>query len=101
MINGCISLLCQDTALGLNFKGCIPWAWHGDYLNLGAGAEIGVYFRPSCIPSNPDGLDQYYVLPGFIMPMQLYLYENNNSEFTNIVSWEPSDDQWWITGFNP
>jgi len=23
------------------------WAWKGDYLNLGAGAEMGIYFKTS------------------------------------------------------
>ena len=31
--------------------------------------------------------------------MQLYLYDYESGE--NIFSWEPTEDQWWITGFNP
>ena len=33
------------------------------------------------------------------MPMTLYLY--NKKDKSNIFSWEPVEDQWWITGFNP
>ncbi|HHT77487.1 MAG TPA: hypothetical protein GXZ67_06350 [Clostridiaceae bacterium] len=34
--------------------------------------------------------------------MQLYLYNyNGSSNITNIISWRPTETQWWITGFNP
>ncbi len=34
--------------------------------------------------------------------MQLYLYDyNSSSDIDNILSWEPNQEQWWITGFNP
>ena len=36
------------------------------------------------------------------MPMELYLYNYENSEkINNIFSWNPDDPQWWVTGFNP
>lgn len=80
----------------------IVWAWHGDYLNLGAGAEIGIYFRPTDENSSTNVLDHYFAHPDFTVPMQLYLYnyEGENS-IENIFAWEPREDQWWITGFNP
>lgn len=78
------------------------WAWHGDYLNLGAGAEIGIYFRPTDENLNSNVLDHYFAHPEFTVPMQLYLYnyEGENS-IENIFAWEPSNSQWWITGFRP
>lgn len=35
--------------------------------------------------------------------MKLYLYNYNEIWNTSeeILSWEPTEDQWWITGFNP
>ena len=36
------------------------------------------------------------------MPMELYLYNYENSEnINNIFSWNSEAPQWWITGFNP
>lgn len=29
------------------------WAWKGDYINMGAGAEIGFYFRPEALSGSP------------------------------------------------
>ena len=80
----------------------ILWTWRGDYLNLGAGAEIGFYQRPSAMAQDPNGLDHYFVWPNSAIPMQLYLYNyNGSSNITNIFSWRPTETQWWITGFNP
>lgn len=71
------------------------WAWHGDYLNLGAGAEIGIYFRPTNWISNLNVLDHYFAHPDFTVPMQLYLYnyEGENS-IENIFAWEPCEERW-------
>ena len=80
----------------------IFWIWRGDYLNLGAGAEIGIYSRPSEFSQDPEKLDQYFVDKDLSMPMELYLYNYENSkEIENIFSWQPETKQWWITGFNP
>lgn len=77
----------------------ILWIWRGNYLNLGAGAEMGLYYRPTILPSDPDGLDHYFAHSEIALPMQLYLYDYESGE--NIFSWRPIEDQWWITGFNP
>ena len=83
----------------------ILWAWRGDYLNIGPGAEVGLYFRPYSLEtsSSDDRLDHYFVLPEMTVPMQLYLYNYNtdSSKYDNIISWTPTEDQWWVTGFNP
>lgn len=80
----------------------ILWIWRGDYLNLGAGAEIGIYSRPSYLSQDPDFFDHYFVDYDLALPMQLYLYEYNGADkINNVFSWRPNDDQWWITGFNP
>ena len=60
---------------------------------------MGLYYRPTILPSDPDGLDHYFAHSEIALPMQLYLYDYESGK--NIFSWEPSDDQWWITGFNP
>ena len=60
---------------------------------------MGLYYRPMILPSDPDGLDHYFAYSRLTLPMQLYLYDYESGE--NIFSWEPTEDQWWITGFNP
>ena len=80
----------------------IFWIWRGDYLNLGAGAEIGIYSRPSEFSQDSDKLDQYFVDKDLSMPMELYLYNYEGSnDIEKLLSWKPDTDQWWITGFNP
>lgn len=49
-----------------------------------------------------EKLDHYNVDYDLAMPMSLYLYNYENEDnITNLVSWEPEEKQWWITGFNP
>lgn len=80
----------------------IFWIWRGDYLNLGAGAEIGIYSRPSEFSQDSNKLDQYFVDKDLSMPMELYLYNYEGSnDIEKLLSWKPDTDQWWITGFNP
>jgi len=81
----------------------IFWMWRGDYLNLGAGSEIGIYSRPSWFSQDPDEFDHYFVSPDLHMPMDLFLYDyNGSSNISNLFSWIPDEKrQWWVTGFNP
>lgn len=71
------------------------WAWKGDYLNLGAGAELAIYKR-----LNVAGIDtpQWIVDRNLAMPMTLQLKDNKGNV---IFTYKPSEKQWWITGFNP
>lgn len=73
---------------GLNDR--ILWAWKGDYLNLGAGAELGVYKKWAY------GNEIWIVDKNLSMKMTLQLDYKNET----IINWEPGY-QWWITGFNP
>lgn len=76
------------------------WAWKGDYINLGAGCEIGIYKQlPDIVGySNPLWSAQ----PKLAMSMTLNLKHkgevNNNA---NIFSYTPTENQWWANGFNP
>ena len=64
------------------------WAWKGDYINLGAGAELGIY-----VGSGPH----YFVDTNQAMSMCMgVLYKGEN-----IIWYAPDEKQWWITGFNP
>lgn len=67
----------------------IIWAWKGDYLNLGAGAELGIYRRSDI------WADAWKVDKGLAMEMTLQL----DCKGENIINWQPAEKQWWITGF--
>ena len=75
------------------------WSWKGDYMNLGTGAETGIYKKYSdthWLTATEKSTD---------MELNLYNYKNNST----IVDFKPSEEkdepyggkQWWITGFNP
>ena len=61
------------------------WAWKGDYINLGAGAELAIYYGNGSVNT------------GLAMSMAMWLSYKGE----NIISYDPGDKQWWITGFNP
>ena len=82
----------------------VIWTWRGDYLNLGSGAEIGIYTNVHKIglPYTPLQIDQWDVDKNCSLKMHLYLYNYYNiNSIDNVFCWEPNDPQWWITGFNP
>ena len=108
----------------LNGTDYVFWMWRGNYLNLGAGAEIGFYTRPSSYQSPSDNIingisnrvldlltncvDHYNVDKNLSIPMNTYLYEySDSSNITNVYAWDPQDNstatnnQWWACGFNP
>lgn len=70
------------------------WAWKGDYINLGAGAELGIYQQMTV-----SGFDtpQWSVNKDIAMNMSMSLSYQGNA----IATYNPSDPQWWITSFNP
>lgn len=69
----------------------ILWAWKGDYLLLGAGAELGIYKRW-------DFCEEIWLVDKQLA-MEMTLFVDYKGE--NIISWMPDEHQWWITGFNP
>ena len=69
-----------------NGENYILWAWKGDYINLGAGAELGIYY---------GGGPHWLVEKSLAMPMTISVDYNKS----NIISY--SQTTWWITGFNP
>ncbi|WP_117407197.1 DUF4474 domain-containing protein, partial [Ruminiclostridium josui] len=66
----------------------IIWLWKGDYLNLGAGAEIGIY---------TGGEPHWITDESLAMPMELYLKDDKGNI---IFEYRPKEKQWWCTGFN-
>lgn len=75
----------------MNGETYIIWAWKGDYINLGAGAEIGIYKK---------GIgNHYFTATGLSQKMQLSLKDTKNNN--TIFDYNPTERQWWVNGFNP
>lgn len=70
----------------------VLWAWKGDYLNMGAGAELGIYIKAKGIFGR---LGHYKVDKSLAMDMCLDLTLNGK----NVGSFEGF--HWWATSFNP
>jgi hypothetical protein len=106
--------------LPFNYAGkeYIIWAWRGDYLNLGAGAELGIYVNTGRHVESIPILKEFtlltyllwrseyptyqYSVVDFYLPMTLHLYqEKTSSEYNTVYNWAPIEEQWWITGFEP
>ena len=91
----------------------VLWYWRGDYLNLGAGSEIGLYYRDDSNPiqnvisTGAEMIidDEHWFSVDFQIPMTLSLYwaqtipDANN--IYSLYNWAPENPQWWITGFDP
>ena len=77
-----------------NKQNYILWAWKGNYINLGAGAELGIY-------KGGKNLDSFWeVDKSLAMPMNLTLIHKD--EGTIVDNWDNwGKDAWWITAFNP
>jgi hypothetical protein len=76
----------------------IIWMWKGDYVNLGGGAETGLY----CNSHNGlFGVEQWDAVD-FTVPMTLNVYDiKYNGDVECIFNWAPTQPQLWITGFKP
>lgn len=77
-----------------NKQNYILWAWKGNYINLGAGAELGIY-------KGGKNLDSFWeVDKSLAMPMNLTLIHKDEGIIVdNWNNW--GKDAWWITAFNP
>ena len=73
-------------------KEYVIWVWKGDYINLGSGAEAGIY-EESIIPGH------WLTSKDNRLKMTLSLKEKNSN--TTLFNYTPSSYQWWITGFDP
>lgn len=82
-----------------NGKEYVLWLWRGDYMNLHAGAEMGLYIDYT----EMWGTTQYDAVD-FELPMTISLYYHNDDypfNVWNMFSWMPQVEQWWATGFSP
>lgn len=75
----------------------VLWVWRGDYLAIGAGAEMGLYTKNTSKENT-----EHWDAVDFAIPMTLNLYNYNSpDDIEPIFNWKPMNNQWWITGFNP
>ena len=73
-------------------KEYVIWMWKGDYINLGAGAEVGIY-KEDKIPGH------YFTSVENSMPMSLKLQQIDTGKV--LFDYHPAEKQWWINGFAP
>ena len=85
------SMKASKNEFSCNGKKYIIWAWKGDYINLGAGAELGIYEQDTKIK-----IRKWKVNKKLAIPMKIQLFYKNKQ----IISYS-SGREWWITGFNP
>ena len=83
---------CGKFAFSSGGKDYALWAWKGDYLNMGAGAELGIYTKADGILGL---LGHYKVDKSLAMDMCLDLILNGK----NVGSFQGY--HWWATSFNP
>ena len=77
----------EFTSGGIDY---VVWIWKGDYLNLGLGAELGLYkgtVSKGCTVDTACRLNTQLVV----------IYDGK--EIINCSS--PASGEWWTTGFNP
>ena len=84
------------TFTGADGEKYILWAWKGDYVNLGAGCEMGIYHE--CINAPNSKTLHWETATQYAMPMTISLSYTNGE---TIFDYSPAKDQWWINGFSP
>ena len=67
----------------------IIWAWKGDYINLGAGAEVGIYYGGK--------YGHWLASKSLTLSMNMSLDYRGK----NIIPFGSGKETWWYTGFNP
>ncbi len=82
------SMVAAQFGFWYNGYGYTIWAWKGDYINLGAGAELGIY----------RGSAGHRIVDTSLAMWMGMIVSYKNEE---IINYFPNEDQWWITGFNP
>ena len=75
-----------------NDKDYVIWVWKGDYINLGSGAEAGIY-EESIIPGH------WLTSTDNNLKMSLSLKELDSGDV--LFDYHPTENNWWITGFDP
>lgn len=80
------SMLSRQFYFSYNKISYVFWLWKGDYVNLGAGAEMGIYY---------GGNIHWLVDKNLAMDMTMEVRYKGKL----IISYR--EKTWWLTGFNP
>lgn len=77
----------------------IVWCWKGDYWNLGAGAEIGIYYTNYIFLANAG----YYDIDPANLQLHVCMnvdYEKSPGQIQHLTS-NFEQTNWWVTSFTP
>lgn len=91
-----------DFTLSTNNQDYVVWVWKGNYLNLGAGSEVGFYTQNGALEYLEEEFELEHWMVSDELPMTLSLYRvaRNGLIYDTYYHWLPCN-QWWITGFVP
>ena len=92
-----------DFTLSTNNQDYVVWVWKGNYLNLGAGSEVGFYTQNETLENLEKNfkLEHWMVSDELPMTLSLYKVAGNGLIYDTYYHWLPDENQWWITGFVP
>lgn len=92
-----------DFTLSSNNQDYVVWIWKGNYLNLGAGSEVGFYMQNGTLEYLEEEFELEHWMVSDELPMTLSLYKvaGNGLIYDTYYHWLPDENQWWITGFVP
>ena len=82
---------------GSNTKYYAIWLWKGDYWNLGAGAEIGIYYT-----GNEDNAENnFYVIDTSLTLHVHMVIKYNELGFIPLTLNDFHQTNWWVCSFTP
>ena len=98
-------LVCDENLFISKFKyGGQSWmveGWKGNYLNMGVGAEIGVYQLDGGVLGR-IGSGQYWPVSGSdMLYMQYYMYNRSPGAVADDLLFRRAGTHWWLNGFRP
>ena len=86
------------TGTGENIKYFVIWIWKGDYWNLGAGAEIGIY-----VAKTQEQYDNnfYEVDENLVLDVNMDIKYRTLSGLLPITLNNLTQRNWWVCSFSP
>ena len=81
----------------------IIWCWKADYWNMGAGAEIGIYYQtdPDKAAKGYYNIDTDNLLVDVLMNVYYYPDGVGNPSQVQQITTNFTQTNWWITSFTP
>jgi len=79
----------------------VVWCWKADYWNLGAGAEIGIYYQPN----HNLASDGYFEIDENNLHLRVLMnvdyYANGKENEPDHLTTDFEQTNWWVTSFTP